>query len=595
MASESLVKAGAQLSEVRRPVLSRLFPPAPEAPIEGGQALGERKLPVRAVEGASDQLGQRHARAFRFPLEHPVLVVAEHDLRPMGDAVTLQQYVADMGGSDRTGAARPLPGLVAGALVFLTSGSVLVLEILAARLLAPYVGVTLETYTAIIGVVLAGISVGTWAGGRLADARDPRGTLGPLVAVGGLLALAALPAIRLLGGYSLGGRASAVVLAALCFFPAAAVLSAVAPTVVKLQLQSLGSTGRVVGRLSALGTAGAIVGTFVTGFVLVSALPTTPIVLALGVGLVLVGALLAVVLRRGSISGTAAAAIAALAVAYLVATISEPCEVESAYFCARVDQDPARPSGRILQLDTLSHSYVDLEDPEYLGFEYTRLVADVAATVAPAGAPIEALHIGGGGFTMPRYIAAMRPRSRSLVLELDPALVRLARERLGLVPGPDLAVRTGDARLGVREPRGRRFHLVVGDAFGGLAVPWHLATREFVEQIERTLRPDGVYVLNAIDYPPLGFVRAEAATLARTFRHVALIAPPERVRGDEGGNFVLVASNRQLALDVIRRRIANRLDTDSVVAGAEYDDFAAGAPELTDEYAPVDQLLTPAR
>jgi spermidine synthase len=477
--------------------------------------------------------------------------------------------------------------------VFFTAGSVLVLEILAARLLAPYVGVTLETYTAIIGVVLAGISVGTWAGGRLADARDPRGTLGPLVAAGGLLALAALPTVRFLGALSLGGEPAAVVLlAALCFFPAAAVLSAVAPTVVKLQLESLADTGRVVGRLSALGTAGAIVGTFVTGFVLVSALPTTPIVLGLGLGLVAIGALLAVGLRRASIGGTAAATIGAVALSNLGAALPGPCQTESAYFCARVKQDPVRPAGRILQLDTLSHSYVDLGDPSYLGFEYTRLVADVAATVRPAGDPIDALHIGGGGFTMPRYLAAMRPGSRSLVLELDPALVRLARERLGLRTGRGLAVRTGDARLGVRELPDASFDLVVGDAFGGLAVPWHLATREFAEQIERTLRPRGVYVLNTVDYPPLGFVKAEAATLGRTFRHVALLAPPERVRGEDGGNFVLVASNRPLALEIMQRRIADRLDTDAVVAGPEYANFAAGAPELTDEYAPVDQLLT---
>jgi len=495
-----------------------------------------------------------------------------------------------------TRASGPLPAAVAGALVFLTSGSVLVLEILAARLLAPYVGVTLETYTAIIGVVLAGISAGTWAGGRLADAREPRQTLGPLVAAGGLLALAALPAVRFLGTLVLGSRpAAAVLLSALCFFPAAAVLSAVAPTVVKLQLERLGETGRVVGRLSALGTAGALVGTFVTGFVLVSALPSTPIVIGLGVSLVVVGTLLALVLRRGAVSATLAAMVGALVLSGLGASLPGPCEVESAYFCARVQRDAARPSGRVLELDTLSHSYVDVQDPRYLGFEYTRLLADVAATVRPAGAPIDALHVGGGGFTMPRYLAAVRPGSRSLVLELDPALVRLARERFGLVTGPRLTVRTGDARLGVRRLPARSYDLVVGDAFGGLAVPWHLATREFTAQVEHALRPDGVYALNAIDYPPLGFVRAEATTLARVFRHVAVIAPPRRVRGEEGGNFVLVASNRPLPLGALRRQIADRLDTDTVAAGAQYADFAAGAPELTDEYAPVDQLLTPVR
>src|SRR5688572_15571263 len=151
----------------------------------------------------------------------------------------------------------------AGALVFFTSAAVLVLEILAGRLLAPYVGVTLETYTGIIGVVLAGISLGTWYGGRLADRVDPRRTLGPLLMFGGAAALFTLPAIRIFGSVLQGAGPVAVVLLSLVgFFVPAAILSAVSPTVVKLQLHDLGETGSVVGRLSALGTAGAIVGTF---------------------------------------------------------------------------------------------------------------------------------------------------------------------------------------------------------------------------------------------------------------------------------------------------------------------------------------------
>jgi len=474
-----------------------------------------------------------------------------------------------------------------------TSGAVLVLEILATRLLAPYVGLSLETYTAIIGVVLAGISVGTWAGGRLADVRDPRRTLGPLVAAGGLLALAALPVVRSLGTFAVDGSPPALVLlTALSFFPAAAVLSAVAPTVVKLQLASLKETGRVVGRLSALGTAGAIFGTFATGFVLVSALPTTPTVVALGLALVALGVGLTATLRRGSAGWLLAAAVGGLAISGLGAAAPSPCQTESAYFCARVEQDRTRPSARILLLDTLWHAYVDLEDPSYLGLEYTPLVADVVATVRPPGVPIDALHVGGGGFTLPRYLAATRPGSRSLVLELDPEVVRLARERLGLRPGPGLEVRIGDARVGLHTQPPRSRDLVIGDAYGSLAVPWHLTTREYLEEIERTLRPEGVYVLNLLDYPPLGFVRAEAATLARVFKHTALLAPPKRVAGVEGGNFVLAASNRPLDLRAIRRRIDKRGDGEIVVAGSNYASFSAGAPELTDEYAPVDQLLT---
>lgn len=491
-----------------------------------------------------------------------------------------------------------MPPIAAGLLVFSTSAAVLVLEILAGRLLAPYVGVTLETYTGIIGVVLAGIALGTWLGGRAADRVDPRKTLGPLLVGGGALALWTIPAIRLFGALGLGaGPIGITTLALVGFFGPATVLSAVSPTVVKLQLADLEETGRVVGRLSALGTAGAILGTFATGFVLVATVPTTPIVLALGALLVAAGALLWV--RMGRAAGArlpvAVFVLAGLG-AGLALLLPSPCEFESAYFCARVVPDPDRPSGRTLWLDRLRHSYVDLADPTHLEFSYARIMSDVIASIAPQGQPIAALHVGGGGFSLPRYLAAVRTGSFSRVLELDPELVRIARTELDLRTGPDLQVRVGDARLGLAAEPADRYDLVVGDAFGGQAVPWHLATSEFIGAIQRTLRPSGVYAINLIDNPPLGFAQAELATLRAAFDHVALIAPPARVRGAEGGNFVLVGSDAPLDVEAIQRRNTTRGDDDLVVwRDADLDAFSQDAPILTDDYAPVDQLLTPQR
>src|SRR5688500_4816423 len=160
-----------------------------------------------------------------------------------------------------------MPTWLAGSVVFFTSGAVLVLEILAGRLLAPYVGVRLETYTSVIGIVLAGISLGTWLGGRLADRVDPRKTLGPLMVGGGALAMLSPAAVHGAGHPSLGTADDIIGLATVGFFLPAAVLSAVHPTIVKLQLRNLEVTGQVVGRLSAVGTAGALVGCFVAGYV----------------------------------------------------------------------------------------------------------------------------------------------------------------------------------------------------------------------------------------------------------------------------------------------------------------------------------------
>ncbi|MEM8745331.1 MAG: fused MFS/spermidine synthase [Actinomycetota bacterium] len=194
---------------------------------------------------------------------------------------------------------RALPSWLAIVLVFGTSAVVLVLEILAGRLMAPYVGVSLETFTGIIGTILAGIAVGAWAGGVAADRVDPRRLLGPLLVAGGVLAIATIPIVRVLGesGGSAGG-VRIIVLTAFGFLPSATVLSAVPPAVVKLQLRDLDSTGATVGQLSAWGTVGALFGTFFTGYVLVAAAAVTTLIVTVGVVLVIGGLVLFVLDRR---------------------------------------------------------------------------------------------------------------------------------------------------------------------------------------------------------------------------------------------------------------------------------------------------------
>jgi spermidine synthase len=149
----------------------------------------------------------------------------------------------------------------------------------------------------------------------------------------------------------------------------------------------------------------------------------------------------------------------------------------------------------------------------------------------------------------------------------------------------------GDARTGLQQqPRGR-FDLVVGDAFGGLAVPWHLTTREVAEQVRDVLTGDGVYAVNVIDYQPDRFARAEAATLRSVFGHVVLLGAPVTVAGEGGGNHILVASRRPLPLPAIQRRLAER--NPWVVADEPATaPFAGRAQVLTDAHAPVDQLIT---
>ncbi|MCF0092549.1 fused MFS/spermidine synthase [Micromonospora sp. MH99] len=497
---------------------------------------------------------------------------------------------------------RALPGGLAAFLVFFASGAVLVLETVALRLVGPYVGVTLQVTSSVIGIALAAIAYGAWAGGWLADRRDPRGLLAPALVLAGIATAVTLPVVRYAGEVLRGGAASAILLlVALAVFVPAALLAAVTPLVVKLQLADLRRTGQVVGRLSGIGTLGGITATLLTGFVLVAALPSTVILLSLAVALGLAGIGLGWYLRRqagtdlpGPARTRAALAVLGLLGAGLSTVAPNPCDIETAYHCARVTTDPHRPSGRTLLLNSAQHSYVDLADPKHLEYAYTKWIGAVADVVAPAGQRLDALHLGGGGFTVPTYLSATRPGTDNVVFEIDGGLVELGERELGVRPGPGLRTVVGDARMLVAgEPADSR-DLVVGDAFGHLVVPWHLSTREMAAEIRRVTRPGGVYVQNVIDYPPLRFIRAELATVAAEFTHVALIAPPEALAEERGSNFLIVGSDAPLPLAAVRARLDEVDPSVSLLSGADLTDFVGGAMVLTDDYAPVDQLLATA-
>ncbi|MEH0844708.1 fused MFS/spermidine synthase [Micromonospora sp. CPCC 205711] len=503
---------------------------------------------------------------------------------------------------DAPATSRALPNGLAAFLVFLASGAVLVLETVSLRLVGPYVGVTLQVTSSVIGIALAAIAYGAWTGGWLADRRDPRRLLAPALVLAGIASAITLPVVRYAGEVLRGGAASGILLlTALAVFVPAALLSAVTPLVVKLQLADLRRTGQVVGRLSGIGTLGGITATLVTGFVLVAALPSTIILIALAVTLGVTGLALGAYLRRREGAGLpgpartkATLAVLGLVGAGLSAVAPNPCDVETAYHCARVETDPSRSTGRTLYLNSAQHSYVDLADPTHLEYAYTQWIGAVADVMAPRGRRLDALHLGGGGFTMPRYLTATRPGTDNLVFEIDGELVDLDRRLLGVRTGAGLRAEVGDARMLVDgEPADSR-DLIVGDAFGHLVVPWHLATREMAAEVERVLRPGGIYVQNVIDYPPDRFIRAELATVAAEFRTVAVIAPPGAFAGEQGANFLIVASDAPLPLATLEQRLS-ALDTPpDLLSDARLDDFVSDALVLTDDYAPVDQLLATA-
>jgi spermidine synthase len=238
--------------------------------------------------------------------------------------------------------------------------------------------------------------------------------------------------------------------------------------------------------------------------------------------------------------------------------------------------------GWVLLIDGVPSSYVDLADPTHLGFEYMAWIAGVLDTLAPATEPLDALHLGGGAGSLARYVAATRPRSRQVVLELDPKLVELARDVLRMRQTPLLRWRAREARAGLAKERPGSYDVVVRDAFVGLEVPSQLLTVEFLAAVRRVLRPGGTYVANLSGRPGLRAARREAATALACFRHVALQTEPAVLRGRRNGNVLVIASDEPLPVEGMLRRAASGAAPARVVLEERLTELVGAARPLTD-------------
>ncbi|TQK71599.1 spermidine synthase [Nocardioides sp. SLBN-35] len=192
----------------------------------------------------------------------------------------------------------------------------------------------------------------------------------------------------------------------------------------------------------------------------------------------------------------------------------------------------------ILDLDDMQQSAVDLGDPTRLVFDYVRRIGDLL-DVMPAG-PLRVLHVGGAAMTLPRYVAATRPRSAQIVLEPATEVVERVRAEAPLPPRSGIKVRPVDGETGILAVRDGSQDVVVLDAFAGGRVPESLTSAGFVEQVGRVLAPDGMFVANLVDRPPYPRVRAFVAAV-RALGDVAVGAEPATLKGRRPGNLVVAS------------------------------------------------------
>ncbi|MFF8669322.1 spermidine synthase [Streptomyces sp. NPDC015242] len=252
---------------------------------------------------------------------------------------------------------------------------------------------------------------------------------------------------------------------------------------------------------------------------------------------------------------------------------------------AKLMPDVDRERAWLLTVDGAPQSYVDLDDPTHLEFEYARRLGHVLDVVAEPGRALDVLHLGGGALTLPRYVAVTRPGSRQDVVEADRGLLALVAEHLPLPATARVALHAADARTWVENAPADSADVIVADVFGGSRVPAHLTSAAYVREAARVLRGSGVYLANLPDAAPFGFLRSQLATLATVFEELVLIAEPGVLRGRRFGNAVLVAGHRAVDVAALTRRTA----ADAFPARVEHDaglrEFIGGARAVRDEEA----------
>jgi len=501
----------------------------------------------------------------------------------------------------------------ANAIAFISSFCVMVIELIAARLLAPYIGVSLYTWTSIIGVILAGIALGNYLGGKVADRYPSPSVLALIFFTGALLTITILPTIKVVTSNDWFGHLPIMlnfVLKTSCIFLLPAiVLSMVSPMVIKLTLANLGQTGGIVGTIYACSTAGAILGTFMTGFYFILWFGTRSIVWVVAATLLLTGVLAWFswsVPGRWNISMknfiiwnvTILVFLACSLLFQLKGNWQENYTKESNYFAIQVLT--SEDNTKWLVLDHLVHSYVVPEDPTVLKYAYLQIFREIISYVARENQTPRVLHLGGGGYSLPRYLETVYPGSVNEVAEIDPAVTQVAYQELGLPIGTAIKTYNQDARLFLIQRKAEnKYHIVVGDVFNDYSTPYHLTTLEFNRLVKANMEPDGIYLVNIIDdYDQGKYLPSFIHTLRQAFDYVYVFSPVESSENRGISTFVIAASDRCIDEADYNRFITEDGYKEAVgklYSETSLDKFLADREPflLTDDYVPTDILVAP--
>ena len=509
---------------------------------------------------------------------------------------------------------------IPSATVFISSFCIMVLELVASRLIARHLGSSLYTWTAVIGVILAGITIGNYLGGRIADNFPARKSIAMLFAVCSATCVITVILNNIAGRWTwlwyFSWPLRVFCHVSLVFLLPSALLGTISPVVAKMALDRGLPAGRTIGDIYAWGAAGSIAGTFAAGYWLIAAMGTQTVIWAIGAVLLLMSILYWArfwVLYIWAVIFTALITMAMIPAKWARSTGSSIAlrerpdakilyEDESRYSHIVVEQAPDNPNRRFFYQDKLKQCKILMNDILDLQYFYTEIYAAVTEGLGKNKEKLCIMAIGGGGYVFPRYVEKVWPGSRIDVAEIDPAVTRAAMQAFGLEKDTTINTINMDARNYVdklleqkRSGQGiPQYDFIYEDAFDDFSVPFQLVTRQFNEKIYAILGDDGVYMINVVDIFDSGlFAGSVINTLEKTFPYVYVATENESC--SSRNTFVIIAAKGKLDLkNIISQYKGEKLKPWYL----DVSDIARLKQKsrqliLTDDYCPTDTLLAP--
>jgi len=482
-------------------------------------------------------------------------------------------------------------------IVFMCGASVMVLELVGARLLAPYLGTSNYVWSSLIGVILGALSLGYYFGGKLADKRPEYRYLSTIILLSaiyiGLIPLFKGPVLRLsmLTGIKLGS----IIAASFLFVIPSILLGMVSSYTLRLKIKSLKTSGNTAGTLYALSTLGSITGAFLAGFYLIPSFQLTDILFGLSIVLVLVALLTHTKKTLPNIIALIFILLILFPITKIMARNSSfLIDQDSAYNHIRIydtRNNKGRPI-RVLQLENSPHSGIYLDDSDELLFNYTKFyrLSDFFNPKAK-----RALMIGGGGYSVPQDFLLRNPRGIIDVVEIDSKVTDLAKKYFNLAESNRLKIFHQDGRSFLNKTQ-KEYDIIYNDAFNSsYSIPYELTTRESLQEMHKALSSEGVLILNIISRlrgPGSDFFLSELKTIKSVFPKIYLF-PVNDKDSEKIQNIIIVASkNNSFDLETMKKEVRNK----EILEYLEY--YLNGdiiipkhVPILTDNYAPVEYLV----